>query len=340
MSAIKPMKMTDVGLDAFEKHVELENWILEQKMDGARALMTWTKEHGFTWQASGGGPLKFAAAAQHLPELQRQLLEFFDVNRLERIVLDGELMTEDGEYRVFDVVEAVRKDEPTHLVSMGDILARRIGARSMLFNTAFQQALALPMVKQVFTARGADEKRDLWERVNAAGVEGAMLKDLSGVYEPGVRTKTQLKLKLVKTADVVVTSVKRTFDHKGMVTHGSAEIALRISPEGDPTPWKSEVTGKRLSEADHRKLSSGTKAQQARALAFTYQPRELLPVGASSLIGKPLTIEEGSVVEVAYLYWGGDALVQPRIIRERLREEKLPEDCWIGQIPAYSRKSV
>lgn len=336
---LKPMKMTDVPVISAALYLDDDDWIMEQKHDGARAMVSWDETEGaFHWQASGGGPLKFAAAAQHLKNVERDLLALIDASDVRAMVLDGELMTEEGIYRVFDVPylvqDSLESDEPLERDWTRELVSRLL-TRSMLFD-----GLALEHVVQVYTAFTSEQKRELWEGINAQGVEGGMVKHLKASYEPGVRTKMQRKLKLVKTVDVIVTSVERRFDHKGMVTHGSAGLAVRMQPAQDPRPFQSKVTGKRKTHDEIEEMRQSTKAQRARALAFAFLPRTELPVGAASLIGKDLSIDIGDVVEVNYLYWGGDALVQPRIVRKRLADEKLADDCRIDQIPAYSRAEV
>ena len=69
---------------------------------------------------------------------------------------------------------------------------------------------------------------------------------------------------------------------------------------------------------------------------YTFDPRTKLPVGNSSLIGKDLSITDGSVVEIEYLYWTGKAVIQPRIIRKR--EDKPAGQCDLSQFPAYTRE--
>lgn len=341
MIDLKPMKMTDVSVTTADQYIADDAWVMEQKHDGARALVSWHWEDPedmagiFSWQASGGGPLKFAAAVQHIAAIEEELRILFNTNNVEAIILDGELMIEEGKLRIFDMPYAVFMDDVLAIEPSDPFYMRR-DQLDELFTFEHPSARAYPVTQAVDT----DAKRLLWERINAAGVEGAMVKRQDAPYEGGVRTKSQLKLKLVKTADVIVTSVERRFDHKGMVTHGSANLAINIRPEQDPAPWRSVVTGKRLTEAAREVLVNGTKAQYARALAHEFDPRKRLPIGAASLIGKDLTIDVGDVVEVNYLYWTGDALVQPRIVRKRTPEEKPADDCWLDQLPVYSRVAV
>jgi ATP-dependent DNA ligase len=61
----------------------------------------------------------------------------------------------------------------------------------------------------------------------------------------------------------------------------------------------------------------------------------LVTVGGCSLIGKP-PVKEGDVIEVAYLYWTGASVYQPRLMR--VRDDKRAVDCSINQFKAYTRK--
>jgi hypothetical protein len=130
-----------------------------------------------------------------------------------------------------------------------------------------------------------------------------------------------------------------TFDHKGMVTHGSAELGVPIPPEDDPQPWRLFATpSKRLSHLAMEELAHGSTAQAKKALQYVWDPRTMLPIGNASLIGKELTIDVGSVVEVDYLSFSGTALVQPRIVRQRF--DKTADDCEFSQFPVYTRDVV
>ena len=332
---IKPMKMTDIAVTEAPNYLVDNDWALEQKMDGARALVSWNPINGFEWQASGGGPLKFAAAVQHFEAIEAELLTMFEAAQVISAVVDGEIIVEDGTYHAFDLpyVHYAHQDFPFITPPM-----KYVHRRNQLSHIV--DTVPGERVVTVYSARTPAEKVLLWEKINSEGVEGGMVKDLYAPYESGVRSKRQLKLKLVKTADVIVLSAERKFDHKGMVTHGSADIGVAIDPVEDPAPYRSPVTGKRINEETRARMMVGTKSMQARALAHEYAPRDVLPVGAASLIGKDLTIEPGDVVEVNYLYWTGDALVQPRIVRKRLPEEKVAEQCTLDQLPVYSRVAV
>jgi len=332
---IRPMKMTDLPVDQAEGYLDDGDWFLEQKMDGARGLVTWTREDGFSWQASGGGPLKFAAAAQHLPVIEAELVRLFEAAQVTAVVVDGEVLVEEGTYHVFDLpyVHYAYQDSP--MIVPEEMYVHRRNCIDRIFGM-----VPGATVKIVPSARTSREKILLWHRIREEGVEGGMLKRWDAPYESGARVKHQLKLKLVKTADVIVTRVERRFDEKDMVTHGSAELSIRIPQDRDPKPYRNFKSGKRIDRATLDMLKEGSPRARAQAKDYMWAPRDYLVIGNASLIGKDKSIDVGDVVEVAYLYWTGGALIQPRIIRKRRPEEKAVADCWIDQLPEYSRKAV
>jgi|GEM_PF-3614426 len=321
---ILPMKLTDVGTD-----ISLflgDEWIMQQKHDGVRMMAKWDGVGPVVYTNNGKEPIGSAAVKQVLWNLDRDVHTWIKANKLSSVVLDGEIMPETGIYHVFDIVEA-SGNAPS--IELGDSLAVR--------NEMLQHTQDCGRVRKATTAYTPEQKRFLWSLINAAGVEGAVSKRLSSVYVPSrlsgssgskrgldvpIRTKDWVKHKLVKTADVVVSTVSREFNDRGMVTHGRALLFVNIEPLQDPEPFLSP-----------RGVRSATQTK-SNALS----PRTELPVGHASLIGKDQTIVVGSVVEVNFLNWTGVALIQPRIVRVRL--DKTPADCDISQFAEYSRVVV
>lgn len=158
------------------------------------------------------------------------------------------------------------------------------------------------------TAWTESEKRAMWQRINESGVEGAVSKHVAGEYLPGVRVAHWVKHKLVKTADLVVLEASRTFKPDGTTVHKGSAL---------------------LGYVDER---------------FPYAGPQ--PITSASLIGKDLTIAEGDVVEVAFLYREpGGGLVQPRILRKRWdfvleQGDKTPDECTEDQFTDYSRAVI
>jgi ATP-dependent DNA ligase len=284
------MKLTDVGSadHEVEPYLTDDRWVMQQKFDGARVMMVYDEaDDSFLW-GDGTTPIKFSAALLKLPALEaemRRLLPMIQALRGHdgRVIFDGELIIESGEYHVFDVL-SVYPDSP---------LRTRLSMLDHLYDCYDRQ-----LVQVVETYRGEDAKRRFWAQVNGAGVEGAVSKHLDSTYEPGKRSTQWLKHKLVKSCECLVLEASREFKPNSQVVKmGSATLGVFDA--------------------------SGT----------------LIRIASASLIGKELTIEPGSVVEVNYLYrQEGGALVQPRIVRQR--HDRTAADCVESQIPAYSREAV
>ena len=325
---MKPMKLTDVGPAEAEKYIADPNWIMQQKLDGARMVTIVTRAKDGTdgydalYTNDGVKPIAFSAAKLKLPDLGLELMDTLDDLGIDEITLDGELIIEDGIYHVFDILHLKYEEGVPN--TMTDVkLQHRLAILHSL-------DLVGEFLQFSHTAWSRDEKQALWEAVQSAGVEGAISKHLDSMYVPGIRTKDWVKHKLTKTADVIVASHDRTFDEKGMVTHGSAALVVNIDPRDDPEPWVHFTTVRRTDAATWTALPAKKMAQ------YTFDPRTKLPVGNSSLIGKDLSITDGSVVEIEYLYWTGKAVIQPRIIRKR--EDKPAGQCDLSQFPAYTRE--
>ena len=325
-TSIKPMKLTDVGPEAAYGYITNNHWIMQQKLDGARVMVHCNLVDGqwqFLWTNDGVKPIAFSAAKLKIPTIELEMVQILKDSILTGAVFDGELLIEEGIYWIFDIVESTvyGQDSSDFVISPSLPLHRRLRYLGRLIESEH--------VRQSPIAITYDEKADLWDLINETGVEGAVSKLNTSTYEGGTRSKDWVKHKLVKTADVVVTGVTRIFDHKEMVTHGSAELAVPIKPTDDPAPWVN-AKGRRLSHEAYEELQPSKRA------AFGYVTRLLLPIGSASLIGKETSINVGSVVEIDYLYWTGSAPVQPRIMRQRW--DKNPEECDFSQFPQYTRR--
>jgi ATP-dependent DNA ligase len=336
------MKLLDVGsdTDTIEQYITDPMWVMQQKHDGARMIALFNNDT-LAFLNQSGENMSFAAAALVLPALRAHLEADIQALGLVELTLDGEIMPETGVYHVWDVLSARLPQQRADTDAEGVLVD---GGEEWAWRDAILRgplsALEGGLVKFAVTARTEDEKRLLWENVVGEGVEGAVSKHvnsrwLNGVDKPA-RTNQWVKHKLVKTADVVVTAVQRTFKPDGVtLSHGKAELAVPIAGPDDPTPWLN-MKDKRIS---HDALNAIQDARQksAEQLGWYYRPRFLLPVGNASLIGKELTIDVGSVVEVAYLNFQ-EAMIQPRILRQRF--DKPAEECELSQFPEYFRTVV
>ena len=186
---------------------------VEQKCDGVRLLAEITRD-GTKFCGAGGGPVRFAAAAQHFLGLAASLALPPEPGDM-AVTLDGELMIEDGTYVVFDL---------PYLRIAGTVLSTPnhtpLSTRRSLLEVLADSDWA-PGFRLVAHAVTADEKVKLVAKVGEdLRGEGFMLKRLDSPYQPGVRVAHSRKCKFVWTADVIVTSWER-----GAGT-GSARLAV------------------------------------------------------------------------------------------------------------------
>lgn len=333
---MKPMKLTDVGTDV-EPYLVDPEWVMQQKHDGARMLAVYQLGE-LTFLNGSGGLMSFSAAKLKLPELEKHMIRDLQALEVANATFDGELLIEEGVYHIFDVIslrwdtarfttDAARESEGWAILGHEHWKWRDAVLRSTL------ASLEGSLVRFAVTARTEAEKRELWAAINEAAVEGAVSKHVGSFWVEGTRTTQWVKHKLVKAADVVVTAVQRTFKADGVtLSHGKAELAVPIEFDDDPLPYVN-AKGKRAS-----RYQLPATIDAINKSGWRLEPRNLLPVGNASLIGKELTIDVGSVVEVNYLYWTGDAMVQPRIVRERF--DKGASECNLAQFPEYTRTVV
>lgn len=280
-------------------------WLIEQKMDGTRAVAV--LRHGLppVFLGRHGGPLKHTAATQHLDRITAGLAGVQDLlDDGDAIQLDGEIMIQTGQFFVFDMPmmrlageDAITADDP--------FILRRLAIETTLIVAPADSDVVRPV------PGAADNKRAMFHRCERAGVEGVMFKHADGKYLHGQRSKDVLKVKFVKTADVVVTAVDRRRNDAGREV-GSIEFGVMAPFEGEMT----------------------VDQQQAVTLL---RRLPILPVGRCSVIGKP-HVERGDVIEVAYLYWTGGTTYQPRMMR--IRDDKPVVDCTADQFRPYSREAV
>lgn len=287
------MRYHEVDEADVQEWIDHPDVVFEQKFDGTRVLAIVTAA-GVEFRQSTGKPLTHAAAKLHLPSLTAVLGNLM-LDTPGEMVLDGELLIRTGSFHIFDMPFLGFGGTP--LVEPIHPFRHR---RKFLLN--LRDDVRESHVTVVNQARGPEQKRPMYDAVRAANAEGIIAKSLDGPYEPGKRVKHTVKIKLVKTADVVVTAVDRPDAKHGSFTFGVADFAAHSVDE----------------------IINGV-------------PIKVL--GKCSAIGKP-NARVGDVIEVAYLYrepaTGG--LVQPRMML--IREDKAAADCTIDQFPDYSREAV
>lgn len=213
-----------------ELMIRSDRWVFEQKMDGTRGLVVVSDANPFSpaakprvwWPGRGGrGALAHTAATQHFPAINPVLQRILATTPGE-LVFDGEIINNPGgphhgEFHVFDCpymriggVEVIRNEDSwaaRHRALEAPDLLRLVS------NTP---------VKVVRTARTPHEKAALLQAVIDEGGEGVMAKNVGGAYRPGERVglDNSAKIKLVKTADVVVLTVNKPDPQHGSCTFG------------------------------------------------------------------------------------------------------------------------
>lgn len=152
---------------------------------------------------------------EETPPIAAELIGLLQDAEVWTAILDGEVMPESGEFRIFDLVQLSHTEAGvTELAMTHGYGARRAVLSSMIPANGARISLVL-------STTGEIAKRALWEAIVAAGVEGAVAKRLDAVYVPGTRSPSMVKMKITKDADVIVTSWERP-DR----THGSATFAV------------------------------------------------------------------------------------------------------------------
>jgi ATP-dependent DNA ligase len=197
-----PMKFHETA--DFTPYVTDDEWWMQQKVDGVRAQLVacYDADHCFRGafaRASGGVPLKSTTA---LPTAERVLRGLFatlpehpahrgargDIDAGYQLAFDGEIVGDT--WYIFDFVAEgtayTYKRRHAQLLEMFDMLP------------SHDRLVLLP------TAKTSLEKLTLLDRVHTENLEGVIIKHVSSEYLFGTRTRTSLKYKVTKTADVVV----------------------------------------------------------------------------------------------------------------------------------------
>lgn len=193
-----------------------DGWWLEQKLDGDRVLARVVDNEPQFLNRSG------VVYGHRVPDPIRRA---FAAGFSGEWVFDGELM--DGVYWVFDMLHVGTSK-----------VAESYAARRELLEALFGVWEARPdCVRLVPTARTEREKRDLVRSVLSSNAEGVIAKWNAAPYNGGRRNDSTLKVKLVATADVIVTEVGRQGKDSiaiGIVQDGALVDAGAVNMQGKP----------------------------------------------------------------------------------------------------------
>lgn len=300
MTVRKAMTFKSAEATEIDGLINDDNIALEQKYDGTRAMVVIKRGESVSVEflARNGGPLKHTAAMQWFTPIAKALADMMVKDEiLGEIVLDGEIMIDTGNFFVFDLPYVEVQGKVTALPTDEYRLRRRHLALLLA------PIDGLGPVHVAKTHWDPINKRALFDSVVASNGEGVMAKALDASYEEGKRVRHSQKIKFVKTADVVVISVRRERNEEGREI-GSIEYGVYYPV-----------------------LDENNEVEMV-----------LKPLGKCSPIGKPHCVA-GDVIEVRYLYrQAGGALVQPTMLQ--VREDREPESCTLDQFTDYSKAVV
>lgn len=185
-----PMAFNEAPVVDVPKYIEDPNFHFQQKVDGIRGQLVIEPGKQPWFRSKSGQKLVNSSAAKITGPLLDKLGKQSDYDG-PTYTIDGELL--DGKWYVFDVaVEGSEKTPWEDRMSTAEAWVAEMHKLGLL------NIQALPV------ARTAEEKRALWEAVQASGGEGVMMKRKDAPYGYGQRVNHTLKAKITSTADVVV----------------------------------------------------------------------------------------------------------------------------------------
>ena len=196
-----------------------DGWVAEQKLDGIRVLARVVGPR-VTFLGRNGRPVNHAGALKLLPAVKQALLDAFrPIGTKAVVVLDGELLVDDGCFIVFDLPWFGPTSHQPRVTPADTLTERRIWLEQVFATTKPDPAVVRP----VYQARTTDEKMALRDLIAEADAEGIVYKRSESRYLSGRRSPDWLKLKLFREADLVVT---------GTALDGKENVTLGVNVDG------------------------------------------------------------------------------------------------------------
>lgn len=323
-----------------------ESWIFEPKWDGFRALIF----------RDGDEILIQSRDQKSLNRYFPELLEPLRSQLPARCVLDGEIVVAKDSGLDFDAlqlrihpaasrVKLLSQESPSSIVFFdllceGDRDLRDEPFRSRRMELEAMLSSAMPPIHLTPATRETSVASDWFRRFEGAGLDGVMVKSISGAYEPDKRV--MLKVKHERDCDCVVAGFRwykkgeRTavgslllglFDDSGALQHVGVCSSFTLEKRNDLTkylapyredaltnhPWKTWAdSGPATGEGEHRMPGGKSRWSQGKDLSW-----------------EPLRPE--LVVEVAYEHMQGSRFRHMSQFR-RWRTDKKPSDCTYAQL--------
>jgi DNA ligase-1 len=171
-----------------------------------------------------------------------------------------------------------------------------------------------PATQEIVSNQAEADK--FYQKSLAAGNEGMMMKNLQGIYKPGLRVGYGMKIKpVMEPLDVVIVGAEKG-EGKRSEWFASFVIAVRNPDTGE--------------YVEIGRVGTGIKEKEEEGVSFKQLSDLLLPLVTQDL-GKEIKVKPFIVIEVNYeeiqaspSYSSGYALRFPRFVK--LREDRSPEE--------------
>jgi bifunctional non-homologous end joining protein LigD len=211
----------------------------EQKLDGIRLIVEVDDGKVYQWKRSG--------TLAGFPEVKRAFSVLPGHWRF-----DGEWL--DGQFHVFDLPESPATD-----------FADTYEVRRHVLEAFVEKWAPASVVQVVRCARTPAEKQDLFDKLQAAGAEGVMVKRHDAPYRPGLRTQFTMKMKFWKSCEVVV--LETCIDGKENASLGLFDAAGKLQPVGKAsTIGKGLIQPGQIVEAKYLYMGAGGRLVQPEIL--------------------------------------------------------------------------
>jgi len=295
-----------------------DDWLFEIKWDGIRAIAT----VGRTLSLRSRNGTEMAGQFPELAEL---------VALAPGTVLDGEIVVMHGGKPDIQALLPRLQGQPSHggnvpvTYIVFDILRRGDEDLTALPLTSRRSILASAVREgpHVVISEPVNKNGEAYFRAAVAqGLEGVMAKRKDSRYEPGVRSRSWLKIRMVRTCDCVIAGYT-----PGQGTRSRAFGSLLLGL----------YDGQNLVPAG--RAGTGFSDRWLQELMEKFAPLVTTVPQFAGIRGKVVWLDPVLVCEVGYLEVTRDRKLRvPRFIR--LRDDKPPSACTTGQLEAAQYRGI
>jgi len=315
MEKIKPM-LAETGN---KNDLKKENFIFELKIDGTRCICF-----------KSSNEIKFLNRRgiwfeNRYPEIVADLIK----NIRDNVILDGEIYVPDrnGNPDIYKLAERDHLDDKLRI----EIISKQMPATYAIFDILSSNGkdlTKLPLIerKKILKKTVKDSDRvkkiyytdkgeELWKVVKKMKLEGVMAKDKSSSYLIGKRSNLWLKIKTLKTLDLVIAGYSTGTGKRREI--GSLITACYYK-------GKLIYTGKigtGLTEECWKNILQTLEKIKSDNCPFEMKPELDLPSDR-----KPVWVKQKYVCEAKFMNLSKDLVMRAPVFM-RLRDDKEPKDC-------------